>query len=145
MFALADRPARTSTAHRTTSLVFRETAGHANGEQKSASWSLGSVHPRGTAMVDCSLVVVALVELFVVAQHAALDLLSLVLLPAVLESSAVLLHRSDRRGMALQLLSWLVPPYAEYALSHGCGTHCSAPPGRISVGRSHVCRPRVVV
>ena len=96
-------------------------------------------------MVDCSLVVVALVELFVVASGATMKLRSLVLLPAVLASSAVLLHRSDRRGMALQLLSWLVPPYAEYALSHGCGTQCSAPPGRIYGGRSHVCRPRVVV
>ena len=57
--------------------------GRADGEQKSASWSLGSVHPRGIAMVDCSLVGVALVELFVLAHRASWDLLSLVLLPAV--------------------------------------------------------------
>ena len=56
-------------------------------------------------MVDCSLVGVALVELFVLAHRASWDLLSLVLLPAVLESSAVLLLCAHRRGMALQLVS----------------------------------------
>ena len=96
-------------------------------------------------MVDCSLVAVALVELFVVEQRTVWDLLSLVLLPAVLESSAVLLLCAHRRGMALQLVSQLVLPYAVYALSHGCGTQCSAPPGRIYGGRSHVCRLRVIV
>ena len=59
-------------------------------------------------MVDCSLVGVALVELFVLAHRASWDLLSLVLLPAVLESSAVLLLCAHRRGMALQLVSQLV-------------------------------------
>ena len=47
-------------------------------------------------MAACSLVVVALVELFVVASGATWQLRSLVLLPAVLASSAVLLHRSAR-------------------------------------------------
>ena len=96
-------------------------------------------------MAACGLVVLALVELFVVASGATWQLRSLVALPAVLASSAVLLHRAHRRRVALHLLSWLVPPYAEYTLSRGCRTQCSAPPGRISVEKPHVCRLRVVV
>ena len=104
--------------------------GRADGEQKSASWSLGSVHPRGIAMVDCSLVGVALVELFVLAHRASWDLLSLVLLPAVLESSAVLLLCAHRRGMALQLVSQLVLPYATCTLCVAGIAQCRAPPER---------------
>ena len=55
-----------------------------------------SIHVRGTAMVDCSLVAVALVELIVVPRAAASGLLPLVMLTAVLESSAVLLLRAHR-------------------------------------------------
>ena len=47
-------------------------------------------------MVDCSLVAVALVELIVVPRAAASGLLPLVMLPAVLESSAVLLLCAHR-------------------------------------------------
>ena len=47
-------------------------------------------------MVDCSLVAVALVELIVVPRAADSGLLPLVMLPAVLESSAVLLLCAHR-------------------------------------------------
>ena len=81
-------------------------------------------------MVDCSLVGVALVELFVLAHRASWDLLSLVLLPAVLESSAVLLLCAQRRGMALQLVSQLVLPYAACTLCVAGIAQCRAPPER---------------
>ena len=78
-------------------------------------------------MVDCSLVGVALVELFVLAHRASWDLLSLVLLPAVLESSLLCAHR---RGMALQLVSQLVLPYAACTLCVAGIAQCRAPPER---------------
>ena len=96
-------------------------------------------------MVDCSLVVVALVELFVVAHRAVWDLLSLVLLPAVLESSAVLALCAHRRALALQLLSQLVLPYATCTLRVAGIAQCRAPPEHAAAGRSLVCLSRMHV
>ena len=106
--------------------------GRANGEQKSASWSLGSVHPCGIAMVDCSLVGVALVELFVLAHRASWDLLSLVLLPAVLESSAVLLffvRASSRHGSAAGLAACATVRHLHAVCGWNCTVPCSSRAG----------------
>ena len=96
-------------------------------------------------MVDCSLVAVVLVELIVVPHAAASGLLPLVMLFAVMESSAVLLSCAHRRGMAPQLLSQLVLPYAVHTLRVAGMAQCCAPPERAVDGRPLVCQSRAHV
>ena len=124
---------------------FRDASAFALDGRLSALIGLGSVHLRGTAMVDCSLVGVALVELIVLSHHAALDLPSLVLLPAVLESSTVLILCTHRRGLSVQQLSQLVLPYAVYTLRMTAIALCRAPPEHAAAGRSLVCQSRIHV
>ena len=76
---------------------------------------------------------------------AARDLLSLVMPPAVLESSVVLLLCAHRRGMAPQLLSQLVLPYAVHTLHVGGIAQCRTPPECAVDGRPLVCQSRAHV